>query len=289
MPHNGVSRTLKRIFEMSCWRIQKNKEIEERLEQITEGESRMFFRKVKIPGTASRLTIVDHNETYGRHVLQKMLEGMNISTCADLGCGNGDDLKMVGKMNPGAELIGIDFGGWNFDKLRSLGISPLSLNIEREQLPFEDGSLDLIIANQILEHTKEVFWINHEIFRCLKEGGYLFLGVPNLLSFHNRILSLLGHHPTQHKLISAHVRPFSKRDTCLFYEQIGAGFCKIEAFAGSQYYPFPKWIARVMSTLFPNSAFSIFFLIKKTGNYSTNFLVWPREAKLETNFFSGDL
>jgi ubiquinone/menaquinone biosynthesis C-methylase UbiE len=247
----------------------------------------VFLRKV-VPGGASRLTIVDHDETYGRYVLQNMIKGKKIGKCVDLGCGSGDDLKIVGKMNPGSELTGIDFGGWNFDKLLSLGITPISLNIERERLPFEDESIDLVIANQILEHTKEIFWINHEIFRCLKKGGYLFLGVPNVLSFHNRILSVLGLHPTQHKLISAHVRPFSKRDTYFFYEQIGSGFCKIGAFAGSQYYPFPKWIARVMSTLFPNSAFSIFFLIKKTDNYNNDFLEWLRKAKLETNFFEGD-
>lgn len=41
-------------------------------------------------------------------------------------------------------------------------------NIERDSLPLADGQADLIIANQILEHTKEIFWIFHEVSRSLK-------------------------------------------------------------------------------------------------------------------------
>ena len=38
-------------------------------------------------------------------------------------------------------------------------------NIERDDLPLADGQADLIIANQVLEHTKEIFWIFHEVSR----------------------------------------------------------------------------------------------------------------------------
>ena len=71
---------------------------------------------------------------------------------------------------------------------------------------------------QVIEHVKEIFRINNEIFRCLKIGGYFLLGVPNILSFHNRVLGLFGIHPTQHKSYSAHLRPFSKRDVYEFYK-----------------------------------------------------------------------
>ena len=82
------------------------------------------------------------------------------------------------------------------------GIEPITVNIERQSLPLEKETADLIIANQILEHTKEIYWINHEIFRVLKVGGYLYLGVPNILSFHNRILGIFGVHPTCSKSAS---------------------------------------------------------------------------------------
>ncbi|MFZ1322624.1 MAG: class I SAM-dependent methyltransferase [Ignavibacteria bacterium] len=246
----------------------------------------MLFRKV-LPGSASRLGIVDHNESYGRHVLENCIKSLNIIKCVDLGCGNGDDLSIVSKYHPKAELIGVDYGLWNEDVLKKKGIQSVSVNIETDRLPFEDGSVDFVIANQILEHTKEIFWINHEIFRILKTDGLLFMGTPNLLSLHNRILMMFGYHPTQHKLTSAHVRPFSKKDTKLFYNQLAGSLISFEGFWGSQFYPFPKSIARFLSKVFPSSAFSIFFLIRKTGEYNNEFINWLDVAKLETNFYKG--
>jgi ubiquinone/menaquinone biosynthesis C-methylase UbiE len=209
----------------------------------------IIFREV-IPGSSSRLTTVDHKETYGRHILKKAVKNLSIEKCVDLGCGNGDDLMTVKDAAGSKHLIGIDYGLWNANALQAKGIDIIDVNLERDVLPYENNSVDLIIANQVLEHCKEIFWINHEIFRCLRPGGHLFLGVPNILSFHNRILGLFGFHPTQHKLLSAHVRPFSRKDVIMFYEQIsGAKFSKIKGFWGSQFYPFPKIISRSLSTI----------------------------------------
>jgi ubiquinone/menaquinone biosynthesis C-methylase UbiE len=240
------------------------------------------------PGTASRLTLVDHNETYGRHILEKNLIGLNISQCIDLGCGYGDDLLIVKKNNPKARLIGIDYGNWNERRLKERDIEPISINIENQKLPFEDESIDFLIANQVLEHTKEIFWINHEVFRVLSIGGYLYLGVPNVLSLHNRILGFLGIHPTCSKLVSAHVRSFSKKDTFLFYRTIASQFSTIKKFDGSQFYPFPKKISRTLSNTFPSLSFSIFFLIKKTDKYNGEFIEWLSNNTIETNFYRGE-
>ena len=181
------------------------------------GRGTSVFRKVT-PGTTSRLTSVDHAETYGRHILNAACKEMSVAVCADLGCGSGDDLMIVKKRHPQARCIGVDFGDWNRERLSRRGIESVSLDIESEALPFEDETVDLIIANQVLEHTKQLFFINHEVFRTLRVGGHLYLGVPNVLSLHNRVLGLVGTHPTCAKLISGHVRVFSKRDTIFFYE-----------------------------------------------------------------------
>jgi ubiquinone/menaquinone biosynthesis C-methylase UbiE len=243
-----------------------------------------MFRKVP-PGTTSRLTLVDHAETYGRHVLAEALKCRNVSLCIDLGCGNGDDLMVVRKYNPKAKCVGVDFSDRNKEGLLERGIEFVSMNIERQALPFESETIDLIIANQVLEHTKEIYWIHHEIFRTLKVGGYLYVGVPNILSLHNRILGLLGIHPTGLKMISAHVRGFSRKDMILFYREIAGSFVTIEKIYGSQFYPFPGIIARPLAKAFPSFAFSIFFLIKKAGTYRGEFIRWLSENPLETNFY----
>jgi ubiquinone/menaquinone biosynthesis C-methylase UbiE len=246
----------------------------------------MLFKKV-IPGTTSRLTVVDHTESYGRHILNKIVGRLNVSICVDLGCGHGDDLMIVKKHNPKCKCIGIDFGMWNQEELIEKGIEPVSLNIESEKLPLENETVDFIIANQVMEHTKEIYWINHEIFRTLKVGGCLYLGVPNVLSLHNRILGIFGIHPTCAKMISAHVRIFSKKDTILFYRTIANKFVVVEDFYGSQFYPFPRNFARLLATIFPTLAFSIFFLIRKTEKYNGEFLEWLSKNPLETNFYRG--
>ncbi|MFM7602881.1 MAG: class I SAM-dependent methyltransferase [Pseudanabaena sp.] len=234
--------------------------------------------------STSRLTIVDHGETYGRHILDDFTHKNTVYMALDLGCGDGDDLQIVKKNSPDAALYGVDCFPANFSNLKEKNIQPLNLNIECESLPFEDETIDLVIANQVLEHTKEIFWINHEVFRTLKIGGYFYIGVPNVLSFHNRLLGLIGVHPTQHKLLSAHVRPFSNGDTIRFYRTNGCNFMTLERFAGSQFYPLPKTIARTFSTVFPSLSFSIFFVFKKTAVYQGEFLQYLKDVPLPTNF-----
>ncbi len=98
---------------------------------------------------------------------------------------------------------------------------------------------------------------------------------------------LFGYHPTSSKMTSAHVRVFSKKDVTLFYKNIGSSFCKIEKYYGSQFYPFPKSIARVLAKIFPTYAFASFYVIRKTAKYSQEFIEWPKNSKLETNYFLG--
>src|SRR5215469_18781760 len=160
---------------------------------------------------------IDHMETYAPHVVEEMVRKLgNLRLVVDLGAGSGRDLGIVRQLQPGATLIAVE-GGLEYAKgLAGKADKICVANIERDRLPLDDNSTDLIIANQVLEHTKEIFWIFHEVTRSLRVGGYFLFGVPNICSFHNRFLLLMGRQPTQHKLCSAHVRPFSKRDTMAF-------------------------------------------------------------------------
>lgn len=234
-----------------------------------------------------RLRFVDHAETFGRHILADLCPPINCQVTLDIGCGHGADLMIVKAQHPKATCYGVEFSDWNQKQLSQLGIKPLSLNIENQKIPLENESVDLVIANQVFEHTKEIFWINHEIFRTLKVGGHMYLGVPNTLAWHNRLLALLGRHPTCVQSASAHVRAFSKHDTLQFYKRIAPHSYSISAFRGAQFYPFPKRIARPLANSFPSLAVTIFFLIKKIQAYDNEFINWVDKQQLETNFFTG--
>lgn len=239
-------------------------------------------------GTMSRskiLKFVDHSETYGPHIIKRYLESLdNVSSALDIGAGTGRDLGYVKKLYCDAQIFAIECLPQNIKVLEDSGIKAYSLDIESSKLPFANDSLDLIICNQILEHTKELFWIMHEITRCLKKGGHLIVGVPNIASFHNRIGLLFGKHPSQAKACSAHVRCFSKNDFMIFLEECFPKGYLLEEFNGSQFYPFPKNISRKLAKAFPNMAFSIFFLLRKSKDYNQSFINYPTNADLETNF-----
>jgi SAM-dependent methyltransferase len=232
---------------------------------------------------------IDHLETYGPHVVEDIIRNLyNLQLVVDLGAGLGRDLEIVGRLHPNATRIAFEAGAVYASILTGKADKIYIGNIERDRLPFDDGQVDLIMANQVLEHTKEVFWIFHEVSRSLKVGGHFLFGVPNICSLHNRFLLLLGKQPTQHKLCSAHVRPFSKEDTLAFLNAPFPGGYELAQFRGSQFYPFPRPVARILANSFPTLAFTIFFLIRKTKEYNGEFATYPGRAHLETNFWTGN-
>jgi SAM-dependent methyltransferase len=236
----------------------------------------------------ARLT--DQRESYGPHVVEELVRGLSgLHVVADLGAGSGRDLGIVRRLHPLARLIAVESGTEYAKGLAQKADEVYVANIERDALPLEDGQADLIMANQVLEHTKEIFWIFHEVFRSLKVGGHFLFGVPNVCSLHNRFLMAIGRQPTQHKLCSAHVRPFSRKDTLAFLNAcVGDGY-ELTEFRGAQFYPFPARLSRPLANALPTFAFTIFFLIRKTADYDGGFATYPARARLETNFWSGNV
>jgi len=231
------------------------------------------------------MKIIDRNLNYGRNIVKSfLLRSMPFSKVLDIGAGKGADLLNAKQINNKAILYAIDYNSFNLEYLQDKGIKTFKIDIEHEKIPLADSSVDVVIANQILEHIKEVFWVWHEISRVLKTGGKLIVGVPNLASFHNRVLLLLGKQPTCIQNFSAHIRGYTLSDIKKFLENCWEGY-KILSFKGSNFYPFPPFLAVPLSKLFPGMAVSIFLLLEKRKEYSGEFIIYVQKAKLETNFF----
>lgn len=230
--------------------------------------------------------MVDKKLNYGRHNIDSFANQIKeYSNVVDIGAGSGDDLMIYKKYSPSASLIALEGYEPNISKLEARGIKTYKHNLENDKFPFENASIDVISANQILEHIKEIFWIFHEVTRTLKVGGYFVLGVPNLASLHNRLLLCLGKQPTPIQNDSAHVRGYTKSDILQFLK-IWGGY-EVMDFKGSNFYPFPPVVAKPLAKLFPNMAWSMCFLLKKTKEYDDEFIKWPVEKRLETNFYLG--
>jgi SAM-dependent methyltransferase len=171
-----------------------------------------------------------------------------------VGAGGGADLDAARACLPGAAFHAIESHAPSVDALRARGYTVHPLDIERDRLPFESGSVDIVIANQVLEHTKELFWIAHEVSRVLRVGGSFVVGVPNLASLHNRVLLAFGRQPTQIRSASAHVRGFTRPDLLAFFDDCFPGGYRCAGFGGSNFYPFPSVLARPLARAFPTLA-----------------------------------
>jgi SAM-dependent methyltransferase len=232
--------------------------------------------------------MIDRTLNYGRHHIRRFLSSSgNCQKVLDLGAGRGEDLLCARDVNPNAALYGLEAHPANVQLLRSKGVDVKSVDIEREKFPFAPESLDVVMANQILEHTKEIFWIFDQISRVLKVKGHLILGVPNLASLHNRLLLALGMQPTPIQNNSAHIRGFTKGDVLRLLESAFPEGYQLVGFGGSNFYPFPSVIARPLAAVFPTMAWGIFFDFQKVKPYSGEFLRYPVQEQLETNFYIG--
>lgn len=228
---------------------------------------------------------VDKNLNYGRDIIEyfaSTLQGIN--SCLDIGAGEGNDLLLVKKSHPQVKLSAVESWEPNVQKLLSLGVEVKPLNFEEASLPFPDQSFDLILSNQVFEHTKELFWVMHEVSRTLKIGGHLLVGIPNLASFHNRLLLLIGRQPTCIQNHSAHIRGFTTPDLLNFINIFENGY-KLKKYRGSNFYPFSPIIAKPLAKIFPSMAWSNFVLLQKIRDYQeSEYLRFPLEQRLETNF-----
>lgn len=83
----------------------------------------------------------------------------------DLGCGDGSFYKSCQKVE-GIEAVGIDIMD--------------GVDFERDKLPYEDNTFDIVFMYSVIEHIKDPSNILPEINRILVKGGILVIITPNL-------------------------------------------------------------------------------------------------------------
>lgn len=54
------------------------------------------------------------------------------------------------------------------------------LDLEKAVLPYDDNSVDLILASHVFEHIHNLIPLVNECYRVLKSGGVLNVAVPNV-------------------------------------------------------------------------------------------------------------
>ena len=89
---------------------------------------------------------------------------------ADIGCG-------PTKLFPWEKCIGVD----NLADVALFGIQmrPDVPIADAADLPFKDETLDYVFSSHMLEHVVDPVAVLREMWRCLKDGGYLVLYLPH--------------------------------------------------------------------------------------------------------------
>ena len=97
----------------------------------------------------------------------------------DLGCGPGSvSVGLARGVMPGGELHGVDMAESQVELARALaaaqGLSGLAFHVaDVINLPFEDGSFDVVHGHDILAHVPDTRAVLSEAMRVLKPGGLL--------------------------------------------------------------------------------------------------------------------
>jgi len=128
--------------------------------------------------------------TYNNSILASHIEPQEKARILDIGSDSGELITQRVQNVKKPEIYGIDLRKEASNKSKKISIKALVGNVE-DGLPFKSSFFDIVSANQIIEHLRDLDFFLEEIHRVLKPQGYLILSTENLSSWHN-ILALAG-------------------------------------------------------------------------------------------------
>lgn len=196
--------------------------------------------------------------------IKSLLERDPKAVFLDLGCDNGEvTMKMARKIQT-RTIIGVDIIPEQLKIAKRKGIETIKSNLNLV-LPLATESVDVIHANQVIEHVGDVDLFMSEIYRTLKPGGYAVVSTENASSWCN-ILALLfgwqmfsltnvscktlgiGNPLAFHRDENIHINSWTHKTIFSYLGLIefaeAWGF-KVEAVRGAGYFPLPATLGKI--------------------------------------------
>lgn len=139
-----------------------------------------------------------------RKLFARELAALHLSRAAhilDVGTGTGANLRLMRQAGFTC-VVGVDQSeaAIRFCTVRGLG-SVKRADIRR--LPFEDGSFDLVMATDVVEHVEEENEAVAEIYRVLHPGGFALITVPAFPSLWG-LQDIQSHHLRRYRRAEFH-------------------------------------------------------------------------------------
>jgi SAM-dependent methyltransferase len=181
----------------------------------------------------------------------------------DVGCWDGATTLRYAAIT-GAEPAGIEIFPGPAATARQRGVEVAALDLEREAFPWADGTFDVVVVNQVLEHLKNIWLPLAEIYRVLRPGGLLVASVPNLASLHNRLLLACGVQPTSIRVRGPHVRGYTASE---FAALLGlGGVLEVVAVHGVGFHPLPPRVGAPLARLWPGASHTPIHVARKVAD-----------------------
>jgi SAM-dependent methyltransferase len=112
----------------------------------------------------------------------------------DAGCGDCGTLKQFLRLEPSQRVLGIELSAQDALACQGSGVTPIIGNLE-SAWPVAPSSVDVVSANQVIEHLVEPDRFAAESFRVLRPGGTLVVSTENLAAWPNVAALAMGLEP----------------------------------------------------------------------------------------------
>jgi SAM-dependent methyltransferase len=201
--------------------------------------------------------------------IERMLSSLAVeptgdrATLLDIGCWDGSLTTRRGEALGARRLLGVEVYPDPARLAEERGVEVARVDLETEPLPWPDGSIDVVVCNQVLEHLKNIWLPMSEMHRVLRPGGRAILSVPNLASLHNRLLLAFGRQPTSIRLVGPHVRGYTLREFTSLLERAGA--YEVVRWRGVGFYPIPSPWSAPLSALWRGASHTFVVQARKRG------------------------
>lgn len=156
----------------------------------------------------------------------------------DFGCGRGEVLSEISKTNPKAKIIGVDISKLAIKQARKNAPNAIFKTIvESKIIPIQTGSIDFIIAMDVVEHVYDTEWMFNEFARVLKIGGLVLISTPYCGLLKNLAVTILDFEKVFDPL-GPHVRFYTRKSLEMCLKLIGFRVVNFDTFG--RFYPFSK-------------------------------------------------
>jgi len=149
-----------------------------------------IFQDLEITEEEKRL-MTGSNLRRRLHIVERFLNGQEISSILDVGCGRGIIGGYILRRYP-CKVNGIDISESDLKSAVERGLDVKKVDIDVEKFPYPDDTFDAVLFLEVIEHLRNYHHALNEVNRVLRRGGILVLSTPNMCKALNILRMISG-------------------------------------------------------------------------------------------------